>query len=159
MIPEHLIPSKGGNGGSFGKRMRPNSFPPATEQMKSVTMPKRFPPGRHSFSVMDHTTPKSTAAMITAHTKNHSYHSNKLDINVDKMISDMILDSSPLVIMLASRPLGGQGHNLRSQGHHSYGGSVLVHASTEDTSRGTYIVSSVKLGLGLSERLPTTKTV
>lgn len=78
MIPEHCIPSKGGNGGSFGKRMRPNSFPPATEQMKSVTIPKRFPPGRHSFSVMDHTTPKSTAAMITAHKKQNPFVHHRL---------------------------------------------------------------------------------
>lgn len=33
--------------------------------MKSTVMPNRFPPGRHSFSVMDHTTPNSTNAMRT----------------------------------------------------------------------------------------------
>lgn len=65
----------------FGKCMRPNSFPPATEQINKVTMPKRFPPGRHSFSVMDQTTPKSTAAMDTTkgtRTKRYCVHRNKL---------------------------------------------------------------------------------
>lgn len=33
--------------------------------MKRVVTPNRFPPGRHSSSVMDHTTPKRTAAKRT----------------------------------------------------------------------------------------------
>lgn len=67
----------------FGKCMRPNSFPPATEKINKVTMPKRFPPGRHSFSVMDQTTPKSTAAMdTTKRTRTNRYyvHRNKFEI-------------------------------------------------------------------------------
>lgn len=45
--------------------MRDTNLPPVTAQMKSTVMPNRFPPGRHSFSVMDHTTPKSTPAKRT----------------------------------------------------------------------------------------------
>lgn len=41
-------------------------MPPMRAQMKRLVTPKRFPPGRHSFSVMDHTAPKSTAAKRAA---------------------------------------------------------------------------------------------
>lgn len=40
-------------------------------QMKSVVTPKRLPPGRHSSSVMDHTTPKRTAAKRTEEDAKH----------------------------------------------------------------------------------------
>lgn len=55
------VPSSGGNGGRVGSRIIPTSFPPNTEQVKRMTRPKRFPPGRHSLPVMDHTTPNSSA--------------------------------------------------------------------------------------------------
>lgn len=45
--------------------MRATSLPPMSEQMKRIVMPNRLPPGRHSSSVIDHTTPKSTAAKRT----------------------------------------------------------------------------------------------
>ena len=66
----------------MGRRMRATSFPPVTAQIKSTVMPNRFPPGRHSFSVIDHTAAKSTAANSTeegktkdesALTANHKY--------------------------------------------------------------------------------------
>lgn len=59
------LPRRGGNGGSLGRRMRATNFPPMSAQMKRIVMPNRLPPGRHSSSVMDHTTPKSTAAKRT----------------------------------------------------------------------------------------------
>lgn len=45
--------------------MRDTNLPPMSEQMKRIVTPKRLPPGRHSSSVMDHTTPKRTAAKRT----------------------------------------------------------------------------------------------
>lgn len=60
------LPRRGGKGGSFGRRMSPITLPAMTAQMNSTTMPNRLPPGSHSFTVMDHTTPKRTAAMVTA---------------------------------------------------------------------------------------------
>lgn len=62
-------------GGKLGRRMSPTSFPPMREQINTVMMPKRLPPGRHSFLVMDQTTPNTTAAMDTA-TQTHA-HSKK----------------------------------------------------------------------------------
>lgn len=61
-----VLPRSGGNGGRPGRRIRATSLPPMRAQMKMLVMPKRLPPGRHSFSVMDHTAPKSTAAKRTA---------------------------------------------------------------------------------------------
>ena len=59
------LPRRGGNGGSLGRRMRETTLPPISAQMKRTVMPNRFPPGRHSSSVTDQTTPKSTAARRT----------------------------------------------------------------------------------------------
>ena len=58
-------PRSGGKGGSLGNRMCPTILPPATALMNTIVIPNMFPPGRHSFSVMDHNTPNSTAAMAT----------------------------------------------------------------------------------------------
>lgn len=60
-----VLPSRGGNGGRRGRRMRATNLPPMSAQMKRVVTPKRLPPGRHSFSVMDHTAPKRTATKRT----------------------------------------------------------------------------------------------
>lgn len=42
-------------------------------QMKRIVTPKRLPPGRHSSSVMDHTTPKRTAAKRTDEDKKNPF--------------------------------------------------------------------------------------
>lgn len=66
MCGSTALPSSGGNGGRPGKWIRATSLPPMRAQMKRLVTPKRLPPGRHSFSVMDHTAPKSTAAKRAA---------------------------------------------------------------------------------------------
>lgn len=60
------LPRSGGSGGRPGRWIRATSLPPMRAQMKRLVTPKRLPPGRHSFSVMDHTAPKSTAAKRAA---------------------------------------------------------------------------------------------
>lgn len=70
-IKEDLLPRRGGRGGRRGRRTNPTSFPPIREQINMVMMPNRFPPGRHSFSVMDQTTPNNTTAMDAGHTHTH----------------------------------------------------------------------------------------
>lgn len=71
-IKEGAIPRSGGRGGRRGRRTSPTSFPPIREQKNTAMMPNRFPPGRHSFSVMDQTTPNNTAAMAAGHTHTHT---------------------------------------------------------------------------------------
>lgn len=66
------IPSRGGKGGKVGSWIIPINFPPRTEQMKRMTMPNRFPPGKHSRPVMDQTTPNSRANRHAAYTQPHS---------------------------------------------------------------------------------------
>lgn len=57
----------------MGRRIIPTSFPPNTEQVKRTTRPKRFPPGRHSLPVMDHTTPNSSAYRQAGHARAHTH--------------------------------------------------------------------------------------
>lgn len=69
----------------MGRRIIPTSFPPNTEQVKRTTRPKRFPPGRHSLPVMDHTTPNSSAYRQAGQcTHTHTYTDTKRSHSVVK---------------------------------------------------------------------------
>lgn len=123
-----VLPSRGGNGGRRGRRMRATNLPPTSAQMKRVVTPKRLPPGRHSFSVMDHTAPKRTATKRTEEDTNIRLLMDPTHRRLEPELKTF--RHLPLVTREARRPLGGHGQNLLSRGQHTTGGSVLVPAST-----------------------------
>lgn len=70
----------------MGRWTRATNLPPMSAQMKRIVMPNRLPPGRHSSSVIDHTTPKSTAAKRTGRDRRQTLHYSVMSYDNNNVI-------------------------------------------------------------------------